>query len=242
MKNFSLSKHNNNPETISITHQKMNKGQINNGLPYVANEDIINNFQGLRLISASTRNLRSLDRPSYEATLIWTENDYSISSIITPPNGMSINDAIMVISYLSNNLRNAEVSPSTYIYYLTKSLAYYGFHFDQQQTNIKTYNKNEPTEIAPIENVLDLIRITGESKLIEKSMPTLLQRHFNWLDKGVSEDKFIEIYTRSGNQNKLKNRAKVKPELFEPMLSQKSLDQNNHIIEYSSNVDEKIIL
>lgn len=167
----------------------------------VSNFEFSENAQqkAIRLIYASFEKFERYDtnKPMLGKT-------YNISSPFLLPDGMTLEEACKVVSYLTNKVEKVEKieeASEKSVVRVGKILPSFGFktlndykngHFHAVQTypigNFKT------SMCEQIENVVDLFTIGGHTKEFKKS--DLQDRYFDWYSKNVTEKEFDEIYDK----------------------------------------------
>ena len=134
------------------------------------------------------------------------------------PEGMSMEDACKVVSYLSKKVeyrKNIEPASRTSVQLVNNLLKDYGFNnIDSIKGthlhSVEIYNpfRNIDTEsinCQELEGVTDLFTIGGEPSLFRKSK--LNDRYFDWFTPNVSHQEIYDIYKKIG-QSSILDKAK----------------------------------
>ncbi|MBO5910464.1 MAG: hypothetical protein J6Q15_03035 [Clostridia bacterium] len=127
---------------------------------------------------------------------------YGISSPFKLPDGMNIEDACKVVSYLSekveaeNNLIPASENSVAMVSNILKD---YGFskiegypHGHCHMVQEYSYGSKLVGQKASINGVVDLFSVGGDFGLFKKS--DLYDRYFNWFTESVTKEEINEIY------------------------------------------------
>lgn len=131
------------------------------------------------------------------------------------PEGMSIEDACKVVSYLSTKVeytKNIEEASRPSVCAVNELLMDYGFNLTGSTPgyfvhSVESYNPlrsiaNPGYNCKELEGVTDLFTVGGEPKLFKKS--SLNDRYFDWFTPNVTFKEIQEIYKRI-NKEKIIN-------------------------------------
>lgn len=135
---------------------------------------------------------------------------YGISSPFKLPNGMSIEDACKVVSYLSDFVEkgnNLEPACEQSVRMVSNILEKYGFskvegkekghyHAVSEYIPFHTTRANFPAT-EKIEGVVDLFSVGGDFKIFKKT--DLYDRYFEWYTEGVTKQEVANIYKNLNN-------------------------------------------
>ena len=128
------------------------------------------------------------------------------------PDGLSLQEACEVLSYLSNRIEqdnNIEPASLTSVKSVCKVLSKYGFKkiednkSDYYHSHI-TYewnplNKEQYSSISEIDGVTDIITYRADDKIFKKS--DMAERYFDWYTEDVSQHRFKELINKISNLN-----------------------------------------
>lgn len=127
------------------------------------------------------------------------------------PNGMSLSEALKVISYLSEKVENGNnIEPASIesVVMVSKMLDAFGFkkvngyhhgysHTTSERPITKKVKTNFPYE-RDIDGVVDLFTVDGDLELFRNS--DLGEKYFNWFIEGVTSEDVKKIYKNTKNK------------------------------------------
>ena len=132
---------------------------------------------------------------------------FGVSSPFKIPKDMSIEDALKVISHLSEGIEselNIEPASERSVSVLSKVLTDFGFekvegYYHGHSHAVSKYNPLSKINITlpeceKIDGVIDLFTVGGDFRLFNKS--NLQDRYFNWFTEGISKNEILEIYDK----------------------------------------------
>lgn len=127
---------------------------------------------------------------------------YASSSVFELPDGMTMEQACKVVSYLSELVeREQNLEPASYesVGAVSHILKDYGFVKDEyigknliHITANEWFVKNPKLKVGKLNGVVDLITFNGNSACFKRS--DLYDRYFNWFTENVSKNEVDEIY------------------------------------------------
>lgn len=134
------------------------------------------------------------------------EQEYVISSPFQIPNGLRLDEAYEMISYITDKIEsqyNLEEVSIQSVQYVANLLSDYGFKkldakkfnssegYFHKTTRITMLSKVKCEGVPEIQGIVDLMTVNGDIKCFDKSK--MAERYFDWYTENVTDERFDEL-------------------------------------------------